>query len=225
MGAVRDLEERMHRSRSLALPLPPPGLRIRALILLGALAWLAGLDAAPAHAHGGNFGPPPNPQAKGPPRGGGPPAYVDPGFGGPIVTPGGGGDVTPRNPGSKRKTAITPTHETSWRLWWELNREALLAPRHAGRLPVVTGAPDGGAAPPPAAPPLTSRLQPCVPASSFAAASAAVHALAFVAVAHAVPFVDVVFRMAGAAPASAPPSSPASFGAFGLSKVCTRSST
>ena len=83
--------------------------------LLGLLAVLGMLfgSAQAAHAHGGHFGPPPNPQAKGPPRGGGPPAFVDPGFGGPIVRPSSTGDVTPRNPASKRRTPITPTFETS----------------------------------------------------------------------------------------------------------------
>jgi len=118
-------------------------------VLLGGVALALLVGAAPAHAHGGGFGPPPTPHAKGPPRGGGPPAFVDPGFGGPIVTPGSSGEVTPRNPGSKRRTAITPSYEASWRLWWALNREFLLRPRHAGRLSVVTVAPTGSV---PAAP-------------------------------------------------------------------------
>ena len=88
--------------------------------LLSALVLCLFATADAAYAHGGAFGPPPRPEAKGPGGGSGPPSHVDPGFGGPIVTPGPGGVVTPR--ASKRKTPTTTTFETSWQLWWELNR-------------------------------------------------------------------------------------------------------
>ncbi len=109
--------------------------------LAGALCLLiAALAAAqPAHAHGGAFGPPPRPQAKGPPGGGvgDPPSHVDPGFGGPIVTPGPGGGVGP-NP-SKRKRPTTTSFETSWQLWWDLNRLYFLPKRRATATPTTGG--------------------------------------------------------------------------------------
>jgi HEAT repeat protein len=95
------------------------------LVLAACVAW-----APAARAHGGAFGPPPPPEAKGPPGGGdGPPAHVDPGFGGPIVTPSPGGAVNPRP--SKRTTPLTTSFETSWQLWWDLNRLGLLPARLA----------------------------------------------------------------------------------------------
>jgi HEAT repeat protein len=112
---------------------------------LAALLWLT--TAAPAQAHGGSFGPIP-PQQKGPrgPGGGsGPPTFVDPGFGGPIVTPGSGGQVTPGR-ASKRKTPITPSFETSWQLWWSLQRDAWLNPVRSGAGRPVTPDPRGGPA-------------------------------------------------------------------------------
>ncbi len=109
-----------------------------------ALAALAVLHAQPAHAHGGVIAPPPNPQAKGPPGGsGGVPNHVDPGFGGPVVTPGSGGSVTPRR-ASRRKTPLTSTFETSWELWWRLNRDGFLPVRERTRRVVVTPSPESG---------------------------------------------------------------------------------
>ncbi|MDJ0523661.1 MAG: HEAT repeat domain-containing protein, partial [Planctomycetota bacterium] len=110
-----------------------------------ALAAALLLHAEPAHAHGGVIAPPPNPQAKGPPGGGGGiPNHADPGFGGPIVTPGAGGAVTPRR-ASRRKTPITPTFETSWQLWWQLHRDAFLPARSRTRAVAVTPLPAGSA--------------------------------------------------------------------------------
>ena len=128
------------------------GCLLRAVLLVLALLVTCTADARPAEAHGGGFGPPPNPQAKGPPRGGGPPAFVDPGFGGPIVRPSSTGDVTPRNPGSKRRTPITPTFETSWRLWWALNRDLLIPARAGSLAPVLTPSGAGAAGEGPPAP-------------------------------------------------------------------------
>ncbi len=116
----------------------PAALALLLCVLVGLVA-----DATPAYAHGGQFGPPPNPQFKGPPGGsGGPPDHADPGFGGPIVTPGSSGGVTPRR-ASRRKTPITPTYETSWQLWWHLHRDAFLPARARGRLAVITPLPNG----------------------------------------------------------------------------------
>lgn len=98
-----------------------------------------------AHAHGGVIGPPPTPRAKGPPGGsGGIPNHVDPGFGGPVVTPGSGGSVTPKR-ASRRKTPITPSYELSWQLWWDLHRDAFLPTRDRTRSVVVTPVPEGAA--------------------------------------------------------------------------------
>lgn len=120
---------------------------IAGVLTLTLTAFALVVSATPARAHGGAFGPPPapaTPRSRGPGGGSvGPPSHVDPGFGGPIVTPGSGGAVTPRR-ASKRKTPVTPTFETSWQLWWNLNRPALLPLRRMG---AVAPAPDGGTGP------------------------------------------------------------------------------
>jgi len=103
-----------------------------------ACATFAVLGTESAFAHGGTFGPPPTPHFRGPPGGaGGPADHADPGFGGPIVTPGSTGAVTPKR-ASRRKTPITPTFETSWQLWWSLHRDGYLPVRPRSGPAVVT---------------------------------------------------------------------------------------
>ena len=107
-------------------------------LTLGALT-LA--DVPSAHAHGGQIAPPPR-RYKGPRGpGGGPPSHVDPGFGGPIVTPAGGPTTKGAGRASKRKTPLTPSVETSWQLWWNLEREAWLPER---RFAASSASPTGG---------------------------------------------------------------------------------
>ncbi len=106
-------------------------MRTLSICLLVALVVGADCLVAPpaAEAHGGQIAPPPR-RYKGPRGpGGGPPSHVDPGFGGPIVTPAGGPTTKGAGRASKRKTPLTPSVETSWQLWWNLEREAWLPPR------------------------------------------------------------------------------------------------
>ncbi|MDF1700671.1 MAG: HEAT repeat domain-containing protein [Planctomycetota bacterium] len=117
--------------------------RFAVVLIAGVLLLGSELGSVRAWAHGGVIVPPP-PRSKGPrgPGGGGPPSHVDPGFGGPIVTPGAGPTTKGSGRASKRKTPITPTVETSWQLWWNLEREAWLPARRFARV-AVTPAGDG----------------------------------------------------------------------------------
>ncbi|MFV1958798.1 MAG: hypothetical protein ACC662_05225, partial [Planctomycetota bacterium] len=112
------------------------------------------LLAGTTFAHGGNFSPPPpsTPGRSTPletPRSG-QPTVVTPGVGGPIVTPGATGAMSPR-PVGRRKTPVTPTYETSWRLWWRLNGERATPQIRAGKLRRMTVTPEGEKLVPPAA--------------------------------------------------------------------------
>lgn len=116
-------------------------------LLLGLLACLLS-DAcvAIAHAHGGQIAPPPR-RYKGPRGpGGGPPSHVDPGYGGPIVTPSGGPTTKGSGRASKRKTPITPTTEMSWQLWWNLEKERWLPARRFASATVTPAGSGRGAA-------------------------------------------------------------------------------
>ena len=112
-------------------------------VSLTAIAFLAVVQ--PAHAHGGSLGKhgPTTRRGGGSGGGGGGPATeVDAGLGGPLVSP---GAVTPggrdRRPGSKRKRPVTQTFETSWELWWQVNRPGYLWHRAPARAsgPVTPG--------------------------------------------------------------------------------------
>lgn len=106
------------------------------LLLVGCLA-----SAPPASAHGGAFAPPPPESGPGGAPGrptGDPPTHVDPGIGGPIVTPGGKPGLRPDRPFKRGRTDETPTFEHSWELWWDINRHALLPRPHNLRPQTVT---------------------------------------------------------------------------------------
>lgn len=91
--------------------------------------------APPAWAHGGQFVPPPpttpgGAVPHGTPRGN-TPTHVNPGTGGPVVTPG-GGFMKPGTVGKRhRRDVFTPTREISWQFWWDLHQPDLLPPRPA----------------------------------------------------------------------------------------------
>ncbi len=98
-------------------------------------------------AHGGQFvPPPPTPDSSTPldtPRET-TPTFVDPGVGGPIVTPG-GGSLRPGAVGH-RPGAVTPSWETSWNLWWRIAGERLVPAHRLARLAGAVATP-GGAVP------------------------------------------------------------------------------
>ena len=86
---------------------------VRMALVLALVPALAELLAVCAWAHGGQIAPPPR-RYKGPRGPSGPPSHVDPGYGGPIVTPASGPTTKGSGRASKRKTPITPNVETSW---------------------------------------------------------------------------------------------------------------
>ncbi len=105
-----------------------------------AAALICGANPAPAHAHGGVFVPPPPESGPGGPPGAKPgetPGHVDPGFGGPITTPGRGG-LTGGRVGRRKPREITPSFEDTWEFWWELNRPHALPDRRMVRQRWIT---------------------------------------------------------------------------------------
>lgn len=132
----------MRRVRCVVWRLPSWGAAL--VVVLG-----VGVSGPLAWSHGGSFTPPPPTPGGTVPRGtprANTPTHVDPGMGGPIVTPG-DGVIQPKVVGRRHRTAFTPDYEVSWQLWWDLNRAAFL-PERPALLCAAVVTPAGDAPPP-----------------------------------------------------------------------------